>query len=207
MKFFKPKRSEFFDQFKDVSKDLSAISALFAAFAKDFNNFESYAEKAKAIEHSADEKTHQIVEHLNKTFITPFDREDIYLLTHELDDIVDLIENAIHNIYLYKVTRKISALDEFAPLITQGAAYTEKLIGCLEQQKCSPELSTAKIAMHELEDKGDAVFASAIGRLFREEQDPITVIKEKDILECLENILDKYQKVSDIIEGILVKSS
>jgi hypothetical protein len=207
MKFFKPKKPDFFILFQEVSQNLTAIAALFQEFTKDFNHFESYAQKAKNIEHSADEKTHHIVERLNKTFITPFDREDIYLLAHELDDIVDLTENAIHNIYLYNITKKNPAMDEFAPLITQGAAYTEKLIACMEEQKCSPELSEAKIAIHELEDKGDIIFAAAIARLFGEEKDPITVIKEKDILECLENIVDKYQKVSDIIESILVKSS
>jgi hypothetical protein len=207
MKFFKPERLEFFDLFKDVGKNISAISALFAKFTKEFSNFESYAKEAKEIEHLADEKTHQIVELLNKTFITPFDREDIYLLAHELDDIVDLVEKSIHSIYLYKVTKKNPAIDEFAPLISQCAEYNEKLIFCLEKQKCTPELSEVKIAVHELEDQADDIFAKAITKLFSEEKDPITVIKEKDILECLENIIDKYQKVSDIIEGILVKSS
>jgi hypothetical protein len=207
MKFFKPERLEFFILFKEVGKNISAISALFAKFTKEFNNFENYAKEAKEIEHLADEKTHQIVELLNTTFITPFDREDIYLLAHELDDIVDLVEKSIHSIYLYKVTKKNSAIDEFAPLIMEGALYNEKLIACLEKQKCTPELSKIKVAVHDLEDRGDEVFAKAITRLFGEEKDSITVIKEKDILECLENIIDKYQQVSDIIEGILVKSS
>ena len=207
MKFFKPERLEFFILFKEVGINISAISALFAKFAKEFDNFESYAKEAKEIEHLADEKTHKIVELLNTTFITPFDREDIFLLAHELDDIVDLIEKSIHNIYLYKITEKNPAIDEFAPLILEGSAFNEKLIACLEKQKCTPELSKVKVAVHELEDRGDEVFAKAISRLFEEEKDPVTVIKEKDILECLENIIDKYQKVGDIIEGILVKSS
>ena len=207
MKFFKPQRSEFFNLFKEVGGNLSAISALFSKLTKEFKDFEEYAREAKDIEHSADKKVHQIVELLNSTFITPFDREDIYLLSNELDDIVDLTENAIHNIYLYKVAKKNPALDEFAELLSQGSVYTEKLIAHMEIQKCTPEFSEIKTLMHDLEDKGDDVFALAISRLFTEEKDPIAVIKEKDILECLENVLDKYKKVSDIIEGILVKSS
>jgi predicted phosphate transport protein (TIGR00153 family) len=207
MKFFKPERLEFFDLFKEVGENISAISALFARFTKEFNHFEKYAKEAKEIEHLADDKTHQIVALLNSTFITPFDREDIYLLAHELDDIVDLIEKSIHSIFIYKVAKKNPAFDEFASLISECAEYNKKLIACLEKQKCSAELSSAKIAIHELEDRGDEVFAAAITKLFSEEKDQITVIKEKDILECLENIIDKYQKVSDIIEGILVKSS
>ncbi len=207
MKFFKPKSSEFFNLFREVGNDLSDISLLLVKFSKEFKDFEKYAGEAKKIEHLGDQKTYQIVDLLNKTFITPFDREDIYLLAHELDDIIDLIENVIHYIYLYEIPSKISSFEEFADLIKQGAVNTEKLIVCLEKQKCTPELYKIKKIMHELEDKGDEVFAQAISQLFKKEKDPIIIIKEKEILECLENILDKYQKVSDIIEGILVKSS
>jgi predicted phosphate transport protein (TIGR00153 family) len=207
MKLFQPKQSVFFILFKDVSQNLTAISELFAEFIEKFSDFENFANKAKIIEHQADEKTHEIVSRLNKTFITPFDREDIYSLAHELDDIVDLIENAIHNIYLYKITENNPAFSEFAKIIKQDAAYTEKLIACLEKHKNTQELTDTKIIMHELEDKGDVIFAESISRLFSNGKDPITVIKEKDILEDLENIVDKYQKVSDIIEGLLVKSS
>ncbi len=207
MKFFKPKSSEFFNLFREVGNNLIDLSALLVKFSKEFNNFEAYAKEAKKIEHLGDQKTYKIVDLLNKTFITPFDREDIYLLAHELDDIIDLIENVINNINLYKITKKIPSFAEFAFLINQGAIHTEKLIACMEKQKCTPELYKVKKTMHELEDRGDDVFTTAISRMFKEEKDPIAIIKEKEILECLENILDKYQKVSDIIEGILVKSS
>ncbi|MFA6353584.1 MAG: DUF47 family protein [Candidatus Paceibacterota bacterium] len=207
MKFFKPKSSEFFNLFKEVGNDLSNISTLLVRFSKEFKDFERYAQEAKKIEHLADQKTYQIVDLLNKTFITPFDREDIYLLAHELDDIIDLTENVVHYIYLYEITNKISSFEEFSDLIKQGAVNTEKLIVCLEKQKCTPELYQIKKFMHDLEDRGDEAFAKAISQLFKKEKDPIIIMKEKEILECLENILDKYQKVSDIIEGILVKSS
>jgi uncharacterized protein len=207
MKFFKPQRSEFFTLFTEVGHNITAISRLLSDVSREFNDFERYAIEAKKIEHSADNKTYQIVELLNETFITPFDREDIYHLVNELDDIVDLVEDAIHNFHLFKVTKRMPALDEFAPLVVQGASYTEKLIACLEKQQYTPELSKTKDEMHKLEDEGDLVFHKAISQLFREEKDPIEIIKQKDIFECLENIIDKYQKVGDIIEGILVKSS
>jgi len=207
MKLFKSKKPDFFILFKSVSQNLTAIAKLYAEFVERFDDFETFAQKAKHIEHLADAKTHEIIQFLNQTFITPFDREDIYHLAHEMDDIVDLIENVIHNTYLYKITKKKSAFDEFAPLITQGAANVEKLITCMEKQKCSPQLEETKIAMHELEDQGDIIFAATIAKLFAEEKDAIEVIKQKDILESLENIMDKYQKVSDMIEGLLVKSS
>lgn len=84
-------------------------------FSADFKDFEAYTKKAKDIEHQADQKTHEIADTLNKTFITPFDREDIYLLASELDDIVDLIENVIQDVYLFNIKNKIPALELLLP--------------------------------------------------------------------------------------------
>ena len=207
MGFFLPKKVVFFDLLKDVSADLKEIAALFGEFARDFRDIEKYAHKAKEIERKADLKTHEVINRLNKTFITPFDREDIYLLAHELDDIIDLIENVMHNIKLYQITRKIAAIDEFAPLIFEAADYLQKLLECLQKQKYTQEFLNIKIKIHELEDKGDETFRKGIGSLFQEEKDPIFILKLKDILESLEDVMDKYQHVSDIIEGIIVKSS
>lgn len=207
MRLFKPKQAAFFDLFKDFTQSLRAIAGLYGRFAADYKDFETYAAKAKDLEHEADEKTHKIIEHLNKTFITPFDREDIYMLAHELDDTVDLIENVIHSVFIYHLTEKNPAIGLFAPIIEQGAEYTEKLVVCMEAQKYTKELVDAKIAMHALEDRGDEIFDQAIGQLFDKEKDAISLIKQKYIIERLEKIADKYQKISDIIEGIIVKSS
>jgi len=207
MKFFQPKQAVFFGLFKEMAQSLKDISELYYTFSKDFKDFESYSKKAKDLEHQADEKTHRIIEHLNKTFITPFDREDIYTLAQELDDIVDYIENVIHDTYLFNIQQKNPAIDQFAPLIKQGAVHVENLIECLESQKYTERLMQEKIAMHKLEDQGDEIFSEAISKLFRNGQDAVTIIKDKAIIERLEKIVDKYQKVSDIIEGIIVKSS
>lgn len=207
MKFFQPKQAVFFGLFKDMAQSVKDISQLYFDFAKDFKDFEAYSKKAKDLEHLADEKTHKIIEHLNKTFITPFDREDIYTLSQELDDIVDYIENVIHDTYLFNVQAKNPAIDKFAPLIKQGAVHVGNLIECLENQKYTDRLMQEKIAMHKLEDQGDDIFSESISKLFQGGQDAVTVIKDKAVIERLEKIVDKYQKVSDIIEGIIVKSS
>jgi len=204
---FLPKQSQFFTLFKGVSSDLQDIAAVFRDFSANFDDFEGYAQKAKDIEHNADHKIHDIVDALNKTFITPFDREDIYTLASNLDDIVDLIENVIQNVYLFNIKGKIPTLEAFTPLISAGADTIEEMMECLEKQKYSEELANAKIRMHQLEDQGDDLFHAAIKDLFSNHHDPIEVIKLKDILGRLEKIMDKYQKVGDIIEGIIVKST
>src|SRR3989344_9252562 len=202
MNFFLPKKSALFNLLKEMEQEHKDMVLLLVEFGNNFNNFETYSKRAKDIEHKADEKTHAIIDWLNRTFVTPIDREDIYLLTHEFDDIVDLIENAIHNIDLYGIAKKISAIDEFIFIINETSGYLGQLINHLSEAKYTPQFKKIVIKIHELENKSDVVFNKAISNVFKEEKDPIMVIKLKDILENLENVMDKYQKVSDIIESI-----
>jgi predicted phosphate transport protein (TIGR00153 family) len=183
------------------------MAALFSDFSANFNDFEEYAKKAKEIEHDADRKVHAIVDAINKTFITPFDREDIYMLATNLDDIVDRIESVIKTAYLYNIKKEIPVLKKFTSLIIDGADTIERMMTCLEKMKYSQELRKTKEHMHHLEDRGDELFASAIKNLFSDHHDSIEVIKVKEIIEKLERIMDKYQRVGDIIEGIIVKST
>ena len=206
MNFFLPKQSVFFDDLNLLNTYLQKMVRLFADFAKNFNDFEAYVQKAKDIEHQGDAKTHEIIEKLNKTFITPIDREDIYLLAHQLDDIIDLVENVIHNIKLYGITQKFQGLDEFAPIMLKASHEMEKMISCLQKLKYNRELAEVKIRIHNLEDQADDAFEKAIRDLFLNHRDPIEIIKLKDVLENLEHIVDKYQTVCDIIEGIVVKA-
>lgn len=208
MSLFFPKQPIFFDLFQDLNKSIQAVANLFQEFAeKGSQDAEEYAKRAKEIEKDADHKTHAIISKLNKTFITPFDREDIYLLAHEIDDIVDLIECVMMNIHIYHIIEEIPAVREFAPLMVEASHYMEKLIHALQGQKYTKELSDAKIMIHELEDKADIVFTKSISNLLRDETNAMKALKEKDILEGLEHVMDKFQSVSDIIEGIVVKSS
>lgn len=207
MGLFLPKQVVFFDLLLGVTQNLIEMVELLDQFGKNFNNFEQYSARAKEIEHKADVRTHEIIDKLNKTFITPIDREDIYLLAHQLDDIIDIVENVICNVYLYKVTKKFNAIEKFIPVIKEAGFYLRDLLLCLKQQKYTDELVTVKIKIHALEDKADTFFAEAIGNLFVQEKDPIMIIKMKDILENLEAVMNKFQKVADIIEGIIVKST
>lgn len=186
---------------------MEELSNLFTRFANEFGNFKKYAEDAHAIERNADEKTHRLIEELNTTFITPFDREDVYELAHELDDIIDMVEDVIRNVYLYGMDKQIPALKPFAKIISEDTKHLGTMIELLSEMKHTPELLEAKIKIHNLEDRGDTIYEEAITELFHHERDPTMVIKMKDILEQLENIADKYQSVSDLIEGIVIKST
>lgn len=205
MKFFLPKQSVFFALFKELNGQVISIAKLFEQCAIDFDKRETFLQPAHDIEHAADKTSHSIIEALNKTFVTPLDREDIYQLAKELDDLVDLIENVIQNIVLYQVTEEHPALKKYSTLITSAAAELDNLIGHLENAGKDKSFKTTIIKIHELEDEADELFQNAIAELFKHQADPIFIIQWKDILENLENILDTFQLVSDTVEEIVVK--
>lgn len=202
-----PKQLIFFEQLKELAHFQRQMAELFKAFVQEFSNFSEYSRKAKELEHQADMKAHEIIDQLNKTFITPIDREDLYMLAHQLDEVIDLIENIIHNFELYEVKTKIPAVDKFAEIIVQASLKLEELVDHFQEQKRSDYLLQLKVSIHELEDQGDQIFQDAIHTLFKEEKDPIAVIKWKDILENMEELMDQYQSVGDIFEGVIVKAS
>lgn len=208
MKFIMPKQPAFAENFQKMSVCLSEITAIYLEFSKTFRDFDHYWQRAKEIEHKADGITHEVISLLNKSFITPFDREDIYQLIHEFDDIIDLLENTIHNIYLYEVSRKKPFIDDFAVLIGKATNSLNTLFQELFSQRKHMDTIWKLIReIHDFEDEGDLIYHRELRSLLNEEKDPILIIKWKDILETLERIMDVFQNISNTIEGIVVKSS
>jgi len=208
MRFFLPKEPAFFEHFQEMSVCLTEITSLFQEFAQRFRDFEAYWHKSKDIEHKADRIAHEIINLLNKSFITPFDREDIYRLIHEFDDIIDLLENTIHNIHLFEMTEKKDFINEFSELIAKATIALNTLLSeTFKHQKYTDVIWKLICEIHDLEDLGDLCYHRALRALFLEEKDPVKVIKWKDILQTLEHIMDVYQNMSNTIEGIVVKSS
>lgn len=207
MRFFLPKQPSFFDAFASLSEKQIEVAFVLRELAGDFHNVAHHAKRAKVIEHEADEITHAILDQVNATFVTPLDREDIYLLTQRLDDIVDLIENAITNIRLYHIREKRPEFDEFAALIVRTAREADTLVRQLEHRAMSAETRRLVVAVHQCEDEGDEIFQRSIERLFREKPDPLVIITWKDIFADLEEVVDTYQALSDTVESVLVKAS
>lgn len=208
MKFILPKEPAFYEHFKKMSACLTEITSVFQEFSARYRDFDHYWQRSKEIEHKADVITHDIINLLNKSFITPFDREDIYQLIHEFDDIIDLLENTIHNIYLYEVPEKRSFVDDFSSLIGKATRSLITLIDELFKHKKYTDTSWKLICeIHDLEDQGDLLYHRELRALLNGEKDPILIIKWKDILGTLEHIMDVYQNISNTVEGIIVKSS
>jgi len=208
MKFLLPKAPAFAEHFQEMSLCLTEIAAVFQEFSVEFRDFEKYWQRSKDIEHKADEITHHIINLINKSFITPFDREDIYRLIHEYDDIIDLLENTLHNIYLYDVVEKRPFIDDFARLIARASVALIALVKeTFEKQKYTDEIWKLILEIHDLEDEGDVIYHKTLRLLFKDEKNPIELIKWKDILVTLERVMDVFQYMSNTIEGIVVKGS
>lgn len=208
MKFLLPKEPAFQENFQEMTAYLSEVTGVFKELVGRFNDFDAFWQKAKEIEHRADAVTHRVVSLLNQSFITPFDREDIYQLISDLDDVVDLVENTLHNIYLYDVPEKKPFMDEFAVLVDKASGALAALVKeTFKHQKYTDSIRKLICEIHDLEDEGDIVYHRELRNLFKEEKDPIAVIKWKDILGTLERIMDVCQKTSNTIEAIVVKGS
>jgi len=208
MRFFLPKQPIFSELFKQLNACIKESAIIFNEFSSSFSDFEKYFVKIEDVEHRADDITHEIVNQLNKTFITPFDREDIYSLAQEMDDIIDLITHAVHTTVIYKLGEKKFGVDKFASMISRSSAELDKLVkDCFEKQKISPQVNSWVVKIHEIEDEADYLYQKCLRQLFEEENDAKMIIKWKDIYLNLEDVLDAFQSTSDTIESMIVKSS
>jgi uncharacterized protein len=162
------------------------------------------AAKIKDLEHKGDELTHSVIDELNKTFITPIDREDIHDLCAALDDVLDLIDNTATRIVLFRITETIHAVPEMCDVLlsqakTMGAAVSDLQNNDHVVEHC--------IVINSLENDADKLFQTAIAALFEEVKDPIEVIKRKEIIETLEAATDKAEDVANVLESIIVKNT
>jgi hypothetical protein len=179
-----------------------ASSALVEMLADKKGDYSDYVKRIKEIEHECDELTHNISTRLNKSFITPFDREDIYLLSGALDDIVDLIDDAARTMVMYNVHESTSHATHFADVIQRMAVELHEVVKTLERpSNITPRL----VELHRLENEGDETYHKAVAELFHGASDPLTVIKWKDIYEKLEAAIDRCENVANIIESVIIK--
>ncbi len=199
-----PKEEKFYELFEVQATHNVEAARLFKALANDWNQSSSVFEQLREIEHEADITTHEIIDKLNRTFITPFDREDIHALASELDDIVDLIESTASRMRLYHIERPTEDLVSLSDILWQATENVRKAIGELKSQQTRRLLDYC-IEINRLENSGDHALGLAIGKLFSGKPDPLEVIKWKEVYESVETAIDKCEDVANTIESILVK--
>ncbi len=162
-------------------------------------------QKIKQIEKQGDDITNNLFDELNRTFITPFDREDIHELTSKLDDVVDLIYSVSGKVDLYRFTNFSSHMIEMSDLLYQGCLHMQNAISGLENTKHAAKSLKSCKELRKMESKVDEYYQNAISCLFNTEKDAIELIKHKEILQNIEKISNKMEDVSDVVKTILVK--
>ena len=202
---FLPKEVKFFDYLNLQSENIVKAADCFKAAVKKGCFDEETVKKIKDFEHEGDTLSHEIVDMLNRTFITPIDREDIYTLANTLDDILDMINSMSNRIKLYKLDANDEHMIQFADTIAQSTQALANAVKHMHDTQRARRVLDHCIEVNRLENMGDQIREKAISNLFETEKDPIMVIKWKEIYEVAEGTLDTCEHVAKVIESILVK--
>lgn len=200
-----PREEKFFDQFEQGTRTLVEAANLLLGLLKDFQDVPAKVAALKDLEHRVDDLVRETTERLNRTFITPFDREDIHALISQIDDVADFIEGAADRILLYRVQTSRPEAVALAEIIVQVTAATHDAVTQLRSLKGAGDILRKCSEIKRLEEAGDKVHREAVAQLFEKEKDPIALIKWKEIFENLEEAIDRCEDMAEIIEGIALK--
>lgn len=201
-----PKEESFYDMFEQLSGILvKAAEELVQATARVENMIEG-AKRLERLEHDGDQITHEIIARLNRTFITPLDREDIHRLGTALDDVLDLMEAATERFTLYKISSLRPEANQIAKVIRDQLEQVQQMIPKLRHLRHEHILEHC-IEINRLENVGDRILRDSIGHLFDGTPDPITVIKWRGLYELLEAATDKCQDIANTVEAIVLKNA
>ena len=199
-----PQKRAFFDLYTQASANAVGIAKLLVDLMERFpQDGDSLIEQIKAREHEGDRLTHDVVDMLNRTFVTPFDRDDMYRLAAALDDICDHVDEAADNLGSWGVEQVPGKARAQAEVILRAATKLDEAIGRLEGFRDS---SQQLDALRELEDEGDALVRDAVAELFTSTDDAKVIIRWKDMHERLEEAVDALENAADVLEAILVKN-
>jgi uncharacterized protein Yka (UPF0111/DUF47 family) len=202
---FLPRTTDFFNFFEQHSQYITQACQELYSMCSQQPDIPIHAESIKEIEQKADLITHQCIEALHKTFITPLDRSDILTLMKRMDDIIDFIFGASARMVLYEITEFRPEAKELSEFLREASTHISQAVGDLRNIKNAPAIREHCIAIHHLEDKADGLLRAAIARLFKEETNAILVIKWKEIYERLEKATDRCDDVANILEKVVIE--
>jgi len=190
--------------FSQMSENVIAGARTLVGLFTDYTDLDAKVAEIRRIERVGDEMTHAVLTKLNQSFITPFDREDIHQLTSSLDDVLDLMNAACARIIMYRITNPPPVALELARVILLQSQEVQRALSLLRK---NGDILTHCVEINRLENEADVVSRAAIGQLFDQEKDPITLLKGKELIEFLELATDKAEDVANVLETIVLKSS
>jgi predicted phosphate transport protein (TIGR00153 family) len=200
-----PRERQFFTFFRENAANLmEGLRTLDALLNSEPEEFAVHCKQLRDIEHRGDEVTHTVNRELARTFITPFDREDIYALAAAVDDVIDLAEEVADTILLDRVEHITPAAQQMGDILLQ---IGEELIQAFDRLESRKDMAEHWVRIHDLENQGDRITRDAIGALFQSSPDPIYLIKWKDVYALLEKTVDRTEDVANILESVTIKNA
>jgi predicted phosphate transport protein (TIGR00153 family) len=199
-----PRDELFFDMFDEIARRMSAAAKLLTQLFAEPSRISEHVAAIKTIEHEADVITHDVIVRINRSFITPFDREDIHELASRLDDVIDLIDGTARRAVMFRITQPREPARQLADVIVRATASLEQAVVSIKKPKIVMEKGTEVKA---LEEEGDAIYHAAVGALFDDGESPIEVMKWKELYDTLERTLDHCEDVANVLESIALKNA
>ena len=197
-----PREEKFYKDFQALAEELKKGAALLEAMLAPERPVWDKADEIKEVEHKCDFLTHEVIQRLNRTFVTPIDREDIHALARSLDDVMDAIDASAAVIRLYRLETVRFGARELAHIISVSTHQLRLALDALENHS---GIITHAVEINRLENEADRMHQQAVSRLFDDERDPLVVIKWKETLDFLEDATDRCEDVANVLEGVIVK--
>ena len=200
-----PREKKFFALFEQGTQNAVKIAQQLKDLVYIWENIKERVGVINDLEHQGDAITHQIFEQLHRTIITPFDREDIALLAHSLDDVIDFIHAAADAMLLYKVERPTHRAKEMVDIVVQAVGEVERAVSEIHDRIGRKQLLNRCVEINRLENMGDSVFRSAMAELFDDSADFAGLIKWREIYKHMESVIDRCEDIANILEGVAIK--
>ena len=197
-----PREEKFFDDFVALAEQIQRGAALLEEMLRPDRPIWDKADEIKEVEHKCDFLTHEIIQRLHRTFVTPLDREDIHAMARSLDDVMDAVDASAAIVRLYQIERVRPDARELAKIISQSAA---EVVAAMKSLGGRGSVTKHTVEINRLENEGDRAHQASVRRLFEEEKDPVAIMKWKEILDFLEDATDRCEDVANVLEGIVVK--
>ncbi|WP_306592057.1 DUF47 domain-containing protein [Geothrix sp. 21YS21S-4] len=209
MRWLKPKEMVFFDLLESAAGNAYQAAQLFDREIRsgDPARFAELRRQSKDLEHIGDDLTHQIIDRLNHTFVTPIEREDILALAHAIDDVVDRIHSVCERLLLYRIGHVMPAVTEISSIIVEGAGEILHLTRSLRNMSNQKEIGDRIRRVHALENKADSIYHAALAQIFEAPENAIELIKWKELLEKIEDATDRIELVAKVIGSTVMKNA
>ncbi len=199
-----PRDSQFYDMFAEIARRLSGSAALLHELFKDPASLDQRVTQIKSLEHEADQITHDVINRIDRTFVTPFDREDIHELAGALDDVIDLIDGTARRAAIFHITQPNRQSVVLSEVLCRAAKCIEDTVNQMKDPKA---VHDGNQQLRHLEEEGDAVYHAAMEELFRTQPQVLEVIKWKELYDKTEDALDQCEDVGNVLQSISLKNA